>query len=66
MIKIKLKDGSIIEVEKGSTLLQVAEKHVERDGRPGVSQMGVAIDRGAADVHAHHRFIEGHEMLLAP
>ena len=47
-------------------LLQVAEKHVERDRRPGVSQMGVAIDRGAADVHAHHRLIEGHEMLLAP
>ncbi len=37
MIKIKLKDGSIIEVEKGSTLLQVAEKISEGFARKVLS-----------------------------
>ena len=37
MIKIKLKDGSILEVEKGSTLLQVAEKISEGFARKVLS-----------------------------
>ena len=47
-------------------LLQVAEQHVEGDGRTGVAQVRVAIDRGAAHVHAHHGLTEGHEVFLAP
>ena len=46
-------------------LLQVAEQHVEGNGRTGMTQVRVAIDRGAADVHAHHRLVQRHEVLLA-
>ena len=38
-------------------LLQVAEEHVKRDGRPRVSQVRVTIDRRAAHIHAHHRLV---------
>ena len=39
-------------------MLQVAEHQVEGDGRAGMTQMGVAIDSGAADIHAHIRSMQ--------
>ena len=36
-----------------SQVLEVAEEDIEGDGRTGVSQVRVAIDRRAADVHTH-------------
>ena len=34
-------------------MLQIAEQEVEGDGWSGVTQMGVAVDGGAADIHAY-------------
>ena len=45
--------------------LQVAEHQVERHGRPGVPQVRVAVDRGAADIHAHAAGSQRFEHLLA-
>ena len=42
-------------------MLQVAEKQVESDGRTGMSQMGVAIDRRSAYIHAHVRCMQWFE-----
>ena len=46
-------------------MLQVTEHQVEGDGGTGVAEMGVAINGGAADVHADVRSVEGFEGLLA-
>ena len=46
-------------------MLQVAEHHVERDGRTGMAQMGVAIDGGTADIHAHMVGSQGFEKFFA-
>ena len=40
------------------------EQHVVGDPGTGVSQMGVAIDGGTADIHAHMAFVYGFEELL--
>ena len=40
---------------------EVAEQEVEGDGRTGVAQVGVAIDGGAADVHADVSLVDGDE-----
>ena len=45
-------------------MLQIAEEEVERDGRTGMAQMGIAVDRGAADVHAHSPLVERAEEFL--
>jgi hypothetical protein len=45
-------------------VLKVAEEHIEGDGRAGVAQVGVAIDGGAAHVHAHMTFMDGLEEFL--
>ena len=45
-------------------LLQVAEQHVEGDGRTGVAQVRVAIDRGAADVHPHLSGFDRYEFFF--
>ncbi len=34
-------------------VLEVTEEHVKGDGRPGMPQMWVAINRRTADIHAH-------------
>ena len=47
-----------------SQVLEVAEEDVEGDGRTGVSQVRVAIDRRAADVHAHVRSVQRLEYFL--
>ncbi len=47
-------------------MLQIAEQEVERDGRPGMTQMRVAIDRRPADIQPHLRGMQGFEQLLAP
>ena len=46
-------------------LLQIAEQYIEGDGGTGVSQMRITIDRGSADVHTDHRFVQGNEMFFA-
>ncbi len=40
------------------------EQHVKHDDGAGIADMGEIIDRGAADIHAHVRRIEGFEVLL--
>ena len=45
--------------------LEVAEQQVEGDRRACVAQVGVAIDRGAADIHAYMLGVDGLEGLLA-
>ena len=45
-------------------MLEVAEKDIEGDSRTGMPQMGVAIDGGAADVHAHVGRVDGLEPLF--
>ena len=45
--------------------LQVAEQQVEGHGRTGMAQMGVAVDRGAADIHPHATGGNRLEHLLA-
>ena len=40
------------------------EQHVKDDDGAGIADMGEIIDRGAADIHAHVRRIEGFEVLL--
>ena len=47
-------------------VLQVAEKDVEGDGRTGMSQMGIAIDRGSADIHSYMGGVQRLEALLLP
>ena len=34
-------------------MAEVTEQHIERNGGTGVAQMGVAVDGGTADIHAH-------------
>ena len=45
-------------------VLQVAEDEVERDGRARMPQVGVTVDGGTTDVHAHMRSMQGNELLL--
>ena len=45
-------------------MLQVAEDDVEGDGGAGVAQVGVAVDRRAADVHAHMALVNRAEELF--
>jgi hypothetical protein len=45
-------------------VLQVAEDEVEGDGGPCVSQMGIAVDCGSADVHANVGGMQGFETLF--
>ena len=47
-------------------VLEVAEQQVERDGRACVSQMRVAVDGGAADVHPHVGGVQGFENFFLP
>ena len=47
-------------------LLQMAEKHVEGDGGTRVTQVRIAIDGGAAHIHAHMGRRQRHKQLLAP
>ena len=47
-----------------SQMFQIAEHHVEGDGRTGMPQMGVAINRGTADIHAHIGGMQGHETFF--
>ncbi len=45
--------------------LEVAEKQVESHRRPGVAQVGIAVDRRTADIHARPARDQGLELLLA-
>ena len=45
-------------------MLQIAEHHVEGDGRACVAQMWVAINGRAADIHSNVRSVEGFEALF--
>ena len=44
---------------------EVAEQQIERDGGTGVTQVGIAIDRRAADIHTYTTFGQGRKLLLA-
>ena len=39
-------------------------EHVEDDRRPGIADMGEAVDRRPADIHRHPPRIAGHELVL--
>ena len=43
---------------------EVAEEYVEGDGRTGVSEMSVAVDRGSAYIHSHTPFVDRAEKLF--
>ena len=45
---------------------EIAEKHVEGDGRARMAQMRIAVDGGTADIHAHMRSVERLEEFLLP
>ena len=45
--------------------LEVAEQQIERHGRAGVAQVGIAVDRRTADIHARPARDQGLELLLA-
>jgi hypothetical protein len=45
-------------------LAEQAEQHVEHDHRPCIADMGIIIDGGTADIHAHIRRVQGGELLL--
>ena len=45
-------------------VLEVAEDDVEGDGRACVAEVGVAVDGGAADIHAHPPLMQGAEELF--
>ena len=46
-------------------VFQISENQIKSDGRTGMTKVSVAIDGGAADIHAHMRGVEGFERLLA-
>ena len=46
-------------------VFQISEDQVKSDGRTGMAEMGVAVDGGSADIHAHMRGVQGFERLLA-
>ena len=52
------------DVLRSIEMAEQPEQHVKHDHRPGIADMGEIIDRGAADIHAHVRRIEGFEVLL--
>ena len=45
-------------------MFQIAEQQVEGDGRTGMTQMGVAIDGGTANIHANIGGVERFEALF--
>ncbi len=45
---------------------QIAEQQVECHGRAGMAQVGVAVDRGAAHIHARTPRYQRFECFLAP
>ena len=47
-----------------SQMLQVTKHQVEGDGGTGMAQMGVTIDRRAADIHTHIGGMKRFETLL--
>ena len=46
-------------------VLQISENQVEGDSRPCVTEVGIAINGGTTDIHAHMRGVQGFERLLA-
>ncbi len=46
-------------------LAQQAKQHVEDDERPRIADMRVVIDRRPADIDAHIRRVDRHELLFA-
>ena len=47
-------------------VFQISEKDVERDGRTGMSEMGITIDRGTANIHPHMGCVQRLEAFLLP
>ena len=46
-------------------MTEQAEKHVEHDDRPRIADMGVVVDRRAADIETHRVRVDRREILLA-
>ena len=46
-------------------VFQISENQVKSNGWTGVTKVGIAIDSGSADIHAHMRGVEGFKRLLA-
>ena len=42
-----------------SNVQQVPEKQVERDSRPGMTQVGIAINSRTADIHPYMILVNG-------
>ena len=47
-------------------VFQIAEKNIKRDGRTGMSQMGIAINGRSANIHTYMRSMQRLEALLLP
>ena len=59
--------GDVARIDHRVGAIEVAqqtEQHVEHHHRPGVADMGVAVDRGAADIHRHPPLIARDEVAL--
>ena len=48
-----------------SQMLQIAEEHVESNGRTGMTQVRIAVDSRSANIHTHVRGVQRLEELLA-
>jgi hypothetical protein len=47
-------------------MLQISENQIKSNGRAGMTQVRVAINRGAANIHAGKGWVQGLEKLLLP
>ena len=45
-------------------VVEITEHHVECDSRAGMSEMSVAVDRGAADIHPYATFVDRTKCFL--
>ena len=45
-------------------LAQQPEQHVEHDDGPRIADMGIVVNRGSADIHAHVLEVQGTEVFL--
>jgi hypothetical protein len=45
-------------------MAEQAEQHVEHDDRPRIADMGVVVDRRAADIETHRARVDRREILL--
>lgn len=61
---VDLRGAHLVEPVAVDLVAQQAEQHVEDHGRARIADVGVAVDRGAADIERHPRRIGGFERAL--